>query len=363
MSSFGRLFERYRDVHRPLAAMASLAVLAGLIMLGVLGSSAPHPPPAATGSGDIALYNAIVADMRGGMPYYEAAVGEARKYNYPLRPFVTVRLPTLAWLLSVTPSDAVNRAGVAALAVIALGAWAWRLSAAQLSKPRYALALICVASGVSPAFIPAAAAMHEVWAGLLIAVSLALRRSDRWIASVLVGIVAASMRELAGAYLLAMAVMALKDRSYREAAAWTAGIAILALALAAHAVNVHAMVTAADLASPGWLHIGGWRFVLQTAQWNGLLSAAPQWLPALAVPLALFGLTAAPVDRRLLLVVGGYVAAFIMVGRDDNIYWGLLIAPLWPLGLAAAGPALIACLSDTASFIRGTIAAPVRDPH
>jgi hypothetical protein len=47
-----------------------------------------------------------------------------------------------------------------------------------------------------------------------------------------------------------------------------------------------------------------------------------------------------------MLVVFGYVAAFIFVGRDNNSYWGLMIAPLWPLGLVTAWPALVQCVAD-----------------
>jgi len=357
-----RLAGRHFSRQRALSAMASLALLVGLILCGLL-EPVTYRPPASPGASDIALYNSIVSDMRGGTPYYEAALSEARKHNYPLRPFVTVRLPTLAWLLSAVPNDAFARILLATLTAFTLGAWAWRLGTAQLSTPRFALALICIASGLSPALIPAAAAMHEVWAGLLIAMSLAIRRADGWIASVLLGLAAALIRELAGAYLLAMAVMALSERHYREAAAWMGAIAILALALAIHAATLSTLVTAADLASPGWLQFGGWSFVLQTAQWNVVLAAAPQWLTALAVPLALFGLTATPLDRRLLLIVGGYIAAFIIVGRDDNFYWGLLIAPLWPLGLASAGPALIARISESVSLLRGAIPSPLRSPR
>lgn len=361
MISFTRLISRYRNIDRRWLAAASLVLLTGLIIVGLSEPVTQRAPPP-SGLGDIAFYNTIVSDMRGGATYYEAAVAESRKHNYPLRPFVTVRLPTLAWLRSAVP-DEFDRVLLAVLATVTVGAWAWRLGTAQLTKAQYAPAVICVASGVTPALIPIAVAMHEVWAGLLIALSLALRRNNAWMASVLFGIAAALTRELAGAYLLAMAVMALADRNYREAAAWTAGIAILALALALHAANVGALVTAADLASPGWLSIGGWRFVLQTAQWNIFLSEGPPWLTALAVPLALFGLTAAPVDRRLLLVVGGYVLAFIVVGREDNAYWGLLITPLWPIGLAAAGPALITRLSESLSLFRRTIPAPLQSPR
>ena len=45
--------------------------------------------------------------------------------------------------------------------------------------------------------------------------------------------------------------------------------------------------------------------------------------------------------QRLALTVFGYTLAFLVVGRANNSYWGLMIAPLWPLGLYFAGSALV----------------------
>jgi len=36
--------------------------------------------------------------------------------------------------------------------------------------------------------------------------------------------------------------------------------------------------------------------------------------------------------------VTGYMVTFAIAGRADNWYWGLLIAPLLPLGLIARQP-------------------------
>lgn len=48
--------------------------------------------------GDLALYSRISERVAAGEDYYAAAMDEQRSRNYPTAPFVTVRLPTLAWL-------------------------------------------------------------------------------------------------------------------------------------------------------------------------------------------------------------------------------------------------------------------------
>lgn len=325
---------------RALAAAAILVLLIGLIAIGLARPPITTSAATSAGAGDIALYNRIVAHVRGGESYYPAAIREARENHYPVRPFFTVRPPTLAWFLAAWPGELGGRISLMILAAVTLVAWARRLAAFQMPTLRYGCALLCLTSGIVPAFLPTALSMHEVWAGLLIALSMALRGTNRWVAAVVIGTVAALTRELAAAYLLAMFAIALKERGYAEAGGWAAGIAVFALAMMLHAGQVHQLVSAADPASQGWLQAGGWKFVLDTAQWNVLLSAAPSWVTAVVLPLALLGLTASPIDQRLLLTVAGYTAAFTIVGRDDNFYWGLLIAPLWPIGLASAPTAL-----------------------
>jgi hypothetical protein len=40
------------------------------------------------------------------------------------------------------------------------------------------------------------------------------------------------------------------------------------------------------------------------------------------------------------LIVGGYMIAFLFIGRPDNNYWGYLYSPLLPLGWMLAPAAL-----------------------
>jgi hypothetical protein len=339
---------------RAAVALATLMLLAVLIGLGFVNlASLPGDVANAPNAGDIALYKRIIAHVQGGESYYTAAIRELRENNYPLRPFVVVRPPVLAVGLAAISDEIVRRALLWVLAAITFLAWAWRLRAAVSSPVLYAFSLMVLATGIAPAIVPQAWPLHEVWAGLLIALSLAVRRPNAWIVAVILGIAAAIIRELAAAYLLAMMVMAFKDGWRKEAAAWAIGLAIFVAALAVHAHNVNPLVTPADPASPSWLRIGGWSFVLQTTQWNLLIEAAPRWVGAIVVPLALAGLTGRRDDlgQRVMLVVFGYVAAFIFVGRDNNSYWGLMIGPLWPLGLVTAWPALARCVADLRAFL------------
>ena len=336
------------------AGLVTLVLLAVMIGAGFVNlATLPGDVANAPNAGDIALYKRIIAHVQGGESYYTAAIRELRENNYPLRPFVVVRPPVLAIALAAISEETVQRALLCALAGITFLAWAWRLRAVVSSPFLYAFSLMVLATGIAPAIVPQAWPLHEVWAGLLIALSLAVRRPNAWIVAVLLGVAAAIIRELAAAYLLAMMVMAFKDGCRKEAAAWAIGLAIFAATLALHAHDVNALVTPADPASPSWLRIGGWSFVLQTTQWNLLLEAAPRWLGVIVVPLALAGLTGRRDDlgQRVMLVVFGYVAAFIFVGRDNNSYWGLMIAPLWPLGLVTAGPALVQCVADLRAYV------------
>ena len=349
----GQFAFSHRRPWRAGAAAATLALLVILIGIGFANrATSPGDAASAPNAGDIALYKRIIAHVQGGESYYTAAIRELRENNYPLRPFVVVRPPVLAVALAAISDEMVRRALLCVLAAVTFLAWAWRLRAVVSSPVLYALSLTILATGIAPAIVPQAWPLHEVWAGLLIALSLAVRRPNAWIVAVILGVAAAIIRELAAAYLLAMIVMAFKDGWRKEAAAWALGLLIFAAALAVHAHEVNALVTAADPASPSWLHIGGWPFVLQTAQWNLLLEAAPRWLGVIVVPLALAGLTGRRDDlgQRVMLVVFGYVAAFVFVGRDNNSYWGLMIAPLWPLGLVTAWPALTQCAADLRAF-------------
>lgn len=355
-----------RRAWRACAGGVTLALLVILIGIGFANrATSPGDAASVPNAGDIALYKRVIAHVQGGEAYYTAAIRELRDHNYPLRPFIVVRPPALAVALAAISGETARRALLAALAGITFLAWAWRLHTVATTPVLHTFSLIVLATGIAPAIVPQAWPLHEVWAGLLIALSLAVRRPNGWIVAVILGVAAAIIRELAAAYLLAMMVMALKDGCRKEAAAWALGLLIFAATLAVHAQHVNALVTAADPASPSWLRIGGWSFVLQTTQWNLLLEAVPRWVGVILVPLALAGLTGRRdgLGQRVMLVVFGYVAAFIFVGRDNNSYWGLMIAPLWPLGLVTARPALTRCAADLRAFLVPKASLPEMPPN
>ncbi|SRR6266404_769895 len=346
MDNIKRLLDTHRLLVRALAAFGILALVVGLVALGLARKVDPSPPKLPRDYGDVALYNSIVGHVQSGESYYRSTIHEHRHRGYPLRPFVTVRLPTLAWTMAMLPGETMRRASLALLALITLVAWAWRLGRAQPNVICYALALAGLTVGVAPAFVEGASSLHEVWAGLLIALSMALRKPDAYVAAVGVGLMAALFRELAAPYLLVMATTALWERRYKEAGAWSAAIIVFAVAVAAHAMKVAELAMPEDHpVSEGWLQFGGWYFVLQTIPWNQFLPNL-SWLGATLLPLALLGLISTPLDHRLVFTVVGYTIGFLFLGRDNNWYWGFIIAPLWPLGLATVGPVLVRRVTD-----------------
>lgn len=183
---------------------------------------------------------------------------------------------------------------------------------------------------------------HESWAALLIILSLSVRTPNRWVPSVLLGLAAVLVRELALPYLALMAFFAWRERSRVEAGAWALSILIFFAAMVAHSAAVAAQVTAADPTSPGWSGAGGWPFVLAMMHNCSLFLFLPLPVIAVLVPLSLFGWASLrdPLGERITLLLFGYVAAFAVLGRPDNFYWAILIAPLLPAGLAFVPRAL-----------------------
>lgn len=324
----------------PVVARLLLAGVAALVALGFAVSSTPSPRAAAPATTDIQLYRAVAARADTPSHYYAAVTAEQRAHGYPLHPFVTVREPALA-LLTYRLGGTATAGGYILLAIATVAALAWRFRTLACRPERIA------ATGLTAAAVlllthPALASWHEAWAGLLLALAIAARDGGRWGASVVLGLAALLVRELALPAVLALGATALADRRPREALGWAAAILLFGAALAGHAAAVAAHLQPGDLASPGWTQLGGWRFVLEAAHSTSLLIALPRPLVAVALPLALLG-WAAPgrgLTDRVAIALAATLVAFMVVGRPDNIYWGLMVAPLLPAGLAFAPRAL-----------------------
>lgn len=325
-------------------ARLALAVLGVALLVSWTAMAMPDPTRHAisvTDGGDVQLYRSITDALRHGGSYYAVAADALRSGGYPLRPFVTFRLPTLAILQAqlpaiLTPALLYLLGGGVAIA------WFARLRAALLPRPSVVWsAMLLLAGGCVACWQAELTPCHEVWAGLLIALSLARHRPGRWVEAVGWGLAAAIVRETAALYLLVMLALAWRDGHRREATAWLAALAVLAAVIAAHAHAVAQVVGPLDPVSPDWSGMLGPGFVVRTWSASTALSLMPLGLAAPLVAQALAGWAAwdDPLGARVATTLGAYLL-LAAAGGFDTLYWGLLTAPVLLVGLAFAPDAV-----------------------
>ena len=327
-------------------ARIGLILVALLITLCETALFVPAPP-AVTGTSraddqaDVMLYETIVEGVRHGGNYYDVTAQALRAGDYPLKPFVTFRLPTLAEVQAALP-PAVVLTCLYLLAFAVFLAWAIRLGRALNRRPPVIVALALLSGGMIAFVQPDLVAFHEIWAGLFIALGLALRRPGRWIEAVALGLVAMLIRETAALYVAVMCAAAWWEGERREAIVWAATVVVLAVVVAAHAHAVAAVVRPLDPHSPGWSGLLGPGFFVLTLSISTVLKLASLWLAALLVALALVGWAGwrDPLAARALAVFIVYGALLALFGRPDTFYWGLMVAPTFLIGLAFAPDAV-----------------------
>ncbi|MBS0312555.1 MAG: hypothetical protein JSS05_00035 [Proteobacteria bacterium] len=329
---------------RPGTARVVLAAVTAVLLLCLSSLTAPAPPPAKGGPEnvvkdreDILLYERIVDGLREGKAYYPLVAHSLRTGNYPLKPFVTFRLPTLASVQAALPPIASILLLYGLVAAVA-AAW-WRRMGNVLDGPRpRVIASILLLCGAAVVAKPELVAFHECWAGLLIALSLGLRTDRRWAAAVLVGLAAMLIRETAALYVAAMAGLALLERRPREMLGWGAALAVFAGVIALHAHQVAQVVLPEDPASPGWSGMLGFGFLVNVIKSTTSLALLPAALASVLAGLALFGWAAAPgpFARRVAVTIAAYAMLLALFCRADTFYWGLMIAPLILVGLVFA---------------------------
>jgi hypothetical protein len=290
---------------------------------------------------DIALYKAIVGRMQAGEGYYAAAVEEQRTFGYPLQPFVTVRLPTLASILAGL-GKTWGYFFELAIGLAALYAWHQKLAEQKVVAWRRLALVGLLAAGLSPILVREVMYLHEIWAGALIALSLALYRPNNWLPSLLVAGCALAIRELALPYVLLMTAFALVQRRWVETAAWSALILAFFAFVYLHFQAVSGVVLPDDRKSEAWLLLGGPGAAL-SFMWQALpLVELPAFISFPMIVLGLFGWLCWRSDISLfgLLLLLGYMLAFAITGRPNNFYWGYLVSPLLMMGLIFVGPGL-----------------------
>jgi hypothetical protein len=346
-TSFTRLTPRAAQgvlVAALLGAIASVSITVSPLKSGF--ADAPNRGP-----GDLALYGAEVQRIRAGESYYQAANTELRQRGYPTRSLFNWRTPLPMGLLGRLPHPLLGRIllGLLALAAVYLSFTLVERDAGVWQGVGCGLLMIgaflpCVLDGLYVA--------PELWAAVLITLSLGAYDRQRPLLGVLAGVTALFFRDLAGLYCLMMGLMALADRRWREVAAWFIGLLAYAAFFAWHASHVRPLIGPDDVAHHGsWLQLGGLPFVLSTCQMNVLLLLLPQGITALYLVMALVGLAgwSSAMGRRIGIALCAYLALLAAVGHPFNQYWGSLFAPLLCFGVARF-PATAAELCRRAGF-------------
>lgn len=347
-------------VPRGLARLALALLLAGLVWSSLAASAARSmssgapgetspivdapaapAPEQALGSGDLALYERIRARVAAGEPYYAAAMDEQRARDYPTRPFVAVRLPTLA-VAGATLGLPVMRVLAGGLLVVAMAAMQRRLAERTTRAERIAAQGMLVFGGAAAFVLPQVGLIHEVFAGLLLALALLLYRPGRWGASLIAAALALAIRELAAPFVFLWLALALAGARWREAAGVAGLLVLFAIGMGAHYAAVEAGRLASDPVSQGWGGLAGPGLPLVALIRLTPLALLP---PGVAGPLALLPLVGwAGLGGRLGLLASlwfaGFLIAVALLARPDTFYWTQLVLPAYAVGLALAPRAI-----------------------
>jgi hypothetical protein len=292
--------------------------------------------------GDVELYRRITRRVAEGESFYVASLDEQRSHSYPTSPFVTVRPPTLAHITATigTPAGKVVSGG---LFILCLALWLWRLDKAGVSIAERGLVLIAMAVFGISLFRDSAMLFHEVIAGLLLAIALALIRADgRWWPVLLIAALALAIRELALPFILLWAVFAAYDRNWRGVAAALGVVVLFGVGMFLHAQAVAPHVLPTDLDSPGWDAFNGPRLPFYAmAKLTALVLIKP-WMAAPLAMLPLVGWLA--LGGRLGLFASlwflGYFLMLALFARTNNNYWVLMVMPAYAIGFALLPRAL-----------------------
>jgi len=351
---------RFAGWPRLLAGLA-LALLAGFLVLSVW-TPVTHVGGAARPAGelaeatksrprdfDLALYDRVIERLRGGEHYYDFIAAEQRKAEFPLRPAVAVRLPTLAYVNAWLGDGGLVAASFILLFAV-LFAWWRRLGEEEASGLVRLFAMAGLVFGASLGTTRYFFTLHELWSGMLLALAFALHRPGKWAAAIVPAALALAIREHALPFILLMAAMAGWRRDWREAGAWGGLAAVFLLALAWHVRTINAMLLPSDGVSAPWLVLRGLTGFTSDMVLSSNLRFMPGWMAAPLVILALFGWTGwkTAAGEFGALLYSGYGLLFMIAGRADNYYWGFMVTPAFFMGLAFAPRALKSLLTTIA---------------
>jgi hypothetical protein len=335
---------RFVQINRLRAAamlLAALGVTGAFLAVALTRDTAPPkvsvPADDPESGNDFVLFRHLAEHVRDGENYHDAAFREMRAHRFPTGSPFNFRTPTYAWVMAIFPNDTWARG-----LLICLGALALLLNylaeQRELGLIRALAAVIFLAGTVKWCLDADGIYSQELWASMLIALSLGAYGLGWRSVGIAAALLALFFRELALPYCLLACGFALWHRRRAEAGAWLVGLVAYGLFLSWHASEVARRITEADVSQSDWLCFGGLTFDLVTARMNDFFYAAPGWIVACYLSFALLGLAGWQTERGTLATatVFVYLLTFSVVGNPYNGYWGLLYVPILAFGVVRA---------------------------
>lgn len=305
-----------------LLALAAAALATMLAGTGELG-------------GDPTLYAGAVEAVRHGGTFHQVFGDELRSsgqtpglFAFPPATLAVVLAPLPFWAASAL---------LAVLAGAVFLAWQPVLDRA-LARPGARIGgWLLLGAGLAFYLRPSVIHVPEVWAGLLVALSLGRWARNAWVEAAAFGLAAALVREVAGLYLAVMLCGALVEGARREVLGWGVAAATLGMVMAAHwravrdvlgplngsaglsdAAGLGAPLGAIAAASPiGWLSNAAAAALVVLAMFGWVAWARPAGLRLAATVLAI---TAVICWRPAMAADWGYLVAAPLLA-------GLVFAP------------------------------------
>ena len=322
------------------------ALLAVLILVLCAWCLTTRPPPIKLapkgGYTDVMLYKDITKAVAAGKPYHQAAAELHRAHYYPLKPFFTMRLPTLTVMAAKLGWGGLQNI---AYGLVGIGIFLWVLALPEpFSAAERAGAGFAVAVGGSMVTNIGLLALHEYWAGILIGLALALQVGWRrhWWLALIPAAAALAVRELALPFVLLSLAFALCERRWREAACWAGLVAAFALLMVWQAQHVLPQVRAGDLHSQGWNAMQGLSGFLKAVVFTSVLQPLPLGLALLGalLPMIGWGALSGRAGAFAGLMFSGYAVMIATFSRADTFYWGGIMLPAYFVGFALLPRAL-----------------------
>ena len=308
-----------------------------LLTLGAIGLAAlrvPAPataPPLPAGKGDVATFQAVVARLRTGAPYYPTYGFELRRAGYPTRDAFNWRTPLLLSAVSSVPKGVPEAIGIVVVFAFLL-ALCRALATMRQHSTAVWLASMMQVGAVAILAAPSVVVLGEAWAGVLVGFSVCAFARQRPVFAVPLGLLALFVRELAAPYCVVCTVIAAFNRRWQEVGAWIGGACVYAAYFGWHLTQVWAHRLPTDLAhDSSWLEFGGLPFLLTTVHRQAWLRLLPAPLTALALVLIVAGIADARAPRHVRAASAVYVLFFLVAGKPFNSYWGLMAWPTWAL--------------------------------